>query len=169
MYFSSGRIVYPAASRFNLGSQNWTIEAWVYFATVAANQRVGGGDLPDAAGNYNWAWYTTISGRLDFYLSTNGTSWNGALAAPFGDVSANQWYHVALVRNGGTITPYLNGTAGSSANLGGSSIYSNSSNGPVWGSAGSSYFSGYLDDIRMTNVARYTANFTPPTAAFLDA
>jgi len=81
-------------------------------------------------------------------------------------VSLNTWNHVAYTRNGSTLTRYINGTANGtatwSANLTGSSFLIG---GSTAGNVG--YLTGNIDDFRITvGVARYTANFTPPTAAF---
>jgi hypothetical protein len=164
----AGYVVAAANSAFNLGSGNWVIEGWFYFNSVASDQRVAGGDSPASNGGYNWAWYTTTSGRLDYYLSSSGGSWNLASSLPFGSIATNQWYHVALVRNGSTVTPYLNGTAGTTANVGSGSIYHNTSNGPFIGGQGSSYFNGYVDDFRLTVGTNrgFTSSITVPTAAF---
>ena len=167
----AGTVVPAANAGYNLGSGDWVIEGWVYFNSVASDQRVGGGDLPFSIGGYNWAWYTTTSGRLDYYLSSSGSSWNLASGSQFGTIVANQWYHVALVRNGSTVTPYLNGTAGTTASVGSSSIFNNTSNGPFIGAQGTSYFNGFVDDFRVTvgNSRGYTGStITVPTAAFPD-
>jgi hypothetical protein len=164
----AGTVVASANAAYNLGAGDWVIEGWFFFNSVASNQRVAGGDYPYSNGGYNWAWYTTASGRLDYYLSSNGGSWNLAASQPFGSISANQWYHVALVRNGSTVTPYLNGTAGTTANVSSSSIYNNTNNGPFIGAQGSSYFNGYVDDFRFTVGTNrgFTSSITVPTAAF---
>jgi len=88
-------------------------------------------------------------------------------------LSANQWYHIAVCRSSGTTKLFVNGTqSGSSysdSNSYVSPAYVNvgqymTSDGTFYGSE---WLDGYIDDLRITKgMARYTANFTPPTAAF---
>jgi len=144
---------------------NFTIEFWAYFNTVGADQRLIGWD--NNTTGLVIAIYTNTTGNLAYYLSSTGTSWNIATAVSIGGIVVNTWYHIALVRNGSTFTPYINGVAGtattSSATLASSTLPF--SIGAVGN--GQSPFNGYIDDFRITRgLARYTASFTPPTQAF---
>jgi hypothetical protein len=77
-----------------------------------------------------------------------------------------QWVHIALVRVGTTVTLYKNGVGGTTATSSQNFISQNVFVGAD-DSAGSGTLNGYINDVRITNgVARYTSNFTPPTAAF---
>ena len=81
------------------------------------------------------------------------------------------WRHVALTRSGSTVRLFYDGTGQSLGTLSGTI---NSSNNPIRIGAsrhtGGQHLNCYIDDVRITKgVARYTANFTPPTAAFPDA
>jgi hypothetical protein len=82
----------------------------------------------------------------------------------------NQWYHVVLTRQGNTIRCFLNGVLDfstttacdflTSAPLGIGAC-------PAANLIGTSPFSGYMDELRITKgLARYTANFTVPTAPY---
>ena len=150
-----------------LGAGNFTIEFWVYFNSVAASQRLAGGDQPTGAGSgYNWCFFTG-TGTLTYYLGSNGSGWDLAGGVLIGSVVISQWYHVALVRNGATVTPYLNGVAGTTTSVSTTALYANTY-GPTIGAQNTAYFSGYIDDFRITKgVARYTTAFTPPASAFL--
>jgi len=136
-------------SSFLLGTNNFTIEFWVYFNSVASAQTVAGSHVTTAAGD--WAIYTASTGSLNYYLSSTGATWNIANQVSIGSISVGTWYHVALVRNGSVFTPYLNGVAGttttSSASLFASSapVSIAASNNP------STYFSGYVSNFRMVN------------------
>jgi hypothetical protein len=84
-------------------------------------------------------------------------------------VPVTTWTHFALVRNGTDTDLYINGTSVIAL-----TSDTTNYNTPYIGIGGiydnSSYLlNGYIDDLRITKgVARYTANFTPPTAAFPD-
>lgn len=80
----------------------------------------------------------------------------------------NAWSHVAVVRASGVISVYANGALVNTP-------VSNSATMPcsqfLIGCAGNAAsttgIAGYIDDLRITKgVARYTANFTPPSSAF---
>lgn len=75
------------------------------------------------------------------------------------------WYHVAVTRGAANrIDIWLDGV--SVAN--GTSAVVASSNSYVAGSFDSNqeFFKGYIDNVRVTEVCRYTGTFTPPTAAY---
>jgi hypothetical protein len=83
-------------------------------------------------------------------------------------VTASAWHHVAATRSGNTVRVFLDGTEDASATF---------SNGTAASSAlvigafadGTEALNGWMDEIRITKgLARYTANFTPPTEAFPD-
>ena len=96
-----------------------------------------------------------------------GGSVGGSAAMAF-----DTWYHFALVRRSLTTTLYWNGTALASTQTGWhSSGYSPPAGSLVTFGAAPTVSGplnpGALDEIRVSKgVARYTANFTPPTQAF---
>lgn len=153
-------LLIPNSSVIQLASVNFTIECWVYFNSVASGQQLLSGYT---SSSFTWGFNTAATGTLNYYLSSNGTTWNIASGVLMGNIVVNQWIHVALVRDGSTFTPYINGTAGTTATSS-ASIFSNPNPMYVGALPGGSAFSGYIDDLRITRgLARYTANFTPPS------
>jgi hypothetical protein len=151
------------SSAFSFGAGDFTIEGWVYFTTLGTNNPVfdisTGGASP------------THQIILDFRTGASTSKMFGYIdgvsaASTTTTVATGTWYYVALTRSGTTVRGFLNGTQEltftSSANLSGSYFV-----GIGQYVAGVGNDAGYLDDIRITKgVARYTANFTPPTATF---
>jgi len=117
----------------------------------------------NASGSYTTGQWElqVLSNVLSIYIATGASSYT-QLTAP---VSSNIWYHVAVVRSGTTVTMYLNGKSVSSATVSsafGLSAYALTIGRETRTAAG--YFSGQLSNVRITNTAVYTANFTPPTS-----
>jgi hypothetical protein len=90
-------------------------------------------------------------------------------------ITNNVWHHIAITRDGSNnLKVFIDGVAGAtgstSRNISGASLlYIGSDNTSAILASGNYYYNGYIDDLRITKgVARYTANFTPPTAAFPD-
>ena len=84
----------------------------------------------------------------------------------------NQWYHIALTRQGQTLRGFVDGLQFATQTIDESNIF-NLSLGFAMGIGGNSwdeqlsYTSDYIDELRITKgVARYTSNFTPPTEPF---
>lgn len=148
---------------------DFTIECWVRFDDASLVEGV-------------WEYGSYIAGHglrllnnagvmsleASFFLGNGVTGW-GDLSNTVPVVS-NTWYHVAVVRHGTAGQLYVNGVGGPGS---GSSLWSGSANfsGLVrFGRHGASGFDplvGAIDEIRVTRgVAKYTANFTSPIAAF---
>ena len=150
----------PSTDLCAFGTGDYTIEMWVYFVNASTL-----GVFYDSRPTSTNGFYPTLyvsSGNIYFYFN----SANEGSAA----VSTGQWYHLAVCRSSGTVKMFLNGTQ--SATWADTRAYSNGSGRPYIGGSGygggvGDGFNGYIDDLRVTKgYARYTSNFTAPTAAF---
>ena len=157
----------PFNAALDLTSGDFTIEGWVYFNAVSGTPTI---ITPFGTGTAFGGWVIALdsSSRLTFYLSTTVNTWNLASNVLFSAtaVVTGTWYHFALVRNGSTFKPYLNGIAGTTFTSS-STLYNNSKPLKIGAEKDSNVFplNGYIDDLRISRFARYTSTFTPPTAA----
>jgi hypothetical protein len=167
----------PASNQFSFETTNFTIECWFYIAANSSlnfngdrfAQLLGGVIIGNLTGlELNIAGNSTTTGLgFEFINTVAGTQYKVSYT---GSVSQSTWHHIAIVRNGTTTSIYFNGTSVASGTLGNQTI---TQVNPMWiGGLNVSnfnhYLNGYIDDFRITKAARYTSNFTPPTAPFPD-
>ena len=171
MYFdgTGDYLKIPNSQNFNFGSGNFTVEGWVYCINTSSRQDIF--TTPSNASGFNGLSFAIYNGNFELTMSWTG-GWD-ILFATAGSVSANTWYHFAVVRNGGTVTVYINGTSTySNSGLSTSSLVFGTDPATIsYGRVNQSdarYLYGYIDDLRITKgVARYTTTFTPPTTALI--
>jgi hypothetical protein len=164
---STGYATMPSSPNLTFGSGNFTIEAWIYPITTTGTIISKIPNQNTSAGPFFLA---ISSGVLSFYSASTGggSGWEVTnLGSGTAALSANTWYHIAVTRSGNLFSMWVNGinTASTTANF---TLFDSSTVPVVIGSdnAGLNKFNGYIDDLRITKgVARYTGNFTPPTAA----
>ena len=79
-------------------------------------------------------------------------------------MSAQTWYHLAFVRNdvSGQITLYVNGTSQGSIN--GNNLVDSPTYNLIIGDDLESDVDFFIDDLRISDIERYTTTFTPPSA-----
>ena len=158
------QVSYGLTNDHLFGAGDFTVEFWVY--------KVGATDqflyYPGTFGSGNFFYLTTVSGAIRM-LTLTGTS-TATLMTTTSTIPANTWTHVALTRASGTARLFIAGVQGATAAFATNYTALPGSTGYIGGngSAGSS-LTGYLSEFRITKgFARYTANFTPPTAAMPD-
>ena len=80
-------------------------------------------------------------------------------------VPIGEWSHIAMVRSANTMSWYVNGMQVATRNDSSAILIDGIGNFVGAGYSTTTYrFTGAMDDIRISTVARYTGNFTPPTA-----
>lgn len=84
-------------------------------------------------------------------------------------LAAATWYHVALVRSSGSVLLFVDGVSQFTA-LSDTRDLAADTGTPIIGRPGDGDFqgvNGWIDELRVSKgVARWTTNFTPPTAAY---
>jgi hypothetical protein len=159
MYFDGSSYVSATSNAaFGLGISNFTIEAFVYPTNNPAN---GPGTICDLrSGSTASATVFRINNslRLVFYDGpANSTKTFTSLT-----VAMNIWQHIAIVRNGNTITGYINGQFAGSDSV--TSNLGTTQPCRVGGNQTAGFnFNGYITSLRIVKSAVYTSTFTAPT------
>ena len=152
-----------SSSDWDLGSGDFTIEFWAYFNDVTTAQKTL---ITRRNALSNYAPYylgCNTSGRITFYASSNGSSYNVANNLTFGSLTTNRWYHIALVRNGSQFTGYIDGT-GTSLLTSSATLYNNSQSLVVGAETDPNYeHDGFISNLRIVKgTALYTKDFNVP-------
>lgn len=141
------------AADLDFGTGDFTFDAWIRYNSVPG------------ATQYLWAQDSIVS-----YLAVSALGLIVAWAAVgFGvrawTPSTGVWYHVAMCKSGSDVFLFIDGTQL------GTTVTS------VTGDAGQDRFvfgaypaggwhNGWMDEVRVSNIARWVTNFTPPTAEY---
>jgi hypothetical protein len=99
-------------------------------------------------------------GQLTLWLSTN-QGWQSAQHSTV--LQVGQWYHVAATYGNGTVRLFVDGIASTVTNVG---ALTQGSSLSVGGLGGYPFFDGTIDEVRISNVIRYTSDFVPSDAPF---
>lgn len=157
----------PSSTDWDFGSGDFTIEGWVYVSASTTNA-----NLISRRSGTDWAPFSLliVSNKFNFRASTSGSSWAVDITGN-NTINDSTWHHFAFVRSGSSFKMYVDGVAQTATGSTASALMSSSQAIYIGANSDSTaFFNGWMDEIRITKgVARYTANFTPPTEAFPDS
>ena len=159
--FNGNSYLIAETSSANFSTEPFTVELWVYFNSTNASTT----PIVNTYINSNTGWSFSLSNRL----LCAAFSGNGIDISTTFQPSLATWYHIAMSGQAGAsgIRIFVDGiqqgnTYTGAVNFGERAL--------AVGAVTSLRLNGYIDDLRITKgVARYTSNFTPPTAPFPDA
>ena len=156
----------PDSDNFIFGSDDFTLESWVRFDSVSSIVPIMM-HYEDVDNRLGIQLHNTDG--LSFVYEEGGTKLIDIKQGSISGWSSNVWYHIAVVRSGNIYNLYRDGS--SVANDTNSTIINDIVGDFMIGFdvQYASYLAGYVDEFRITKgIARWTANFTPPTTPYPD-
>jgi len=148
----------PDHADFTTGSSDFTVDCWIKRAAAGVTHGI--------------CMFNVTSIGLGFYVFSNNllcaiirkdpTNYSANSTGTIG----TDWTHVAFVRDGNTLRLFINGTADGTKDVTG--ITADDPTGVAMiGKYSTFFFNGWIDEFRVSKgIARWTANFTPPTSAY---
>lgn len=138
-----------------------TIECWFRYPSFAVNgyRTIWGSHNGTSLINTSLAIYN--DNLITIQNLSNNTDFNLGII-----LATNTWYHCVLTKSSTTYKLFINGTQrGGDKTLAGTLF--ESSHRIVFGKSNlASTTVGFLDELRVSKILRYTGNFTEPTSAF---
>jgi hypothetical protein len=160
-------ITTPSYSDLSFWSWDFTIEFW----TKQAVSQTSSHKYMLMWAQVTSFWIATLNYKLGLWVDDNWTSWNVfnwvTWTTPLND---NTWHHIAVVRNGTSYKGYVDWVAEISLTLPSANTVVFGDKIWIWAFANKGVvhpITGNMDEIRISNTARYTSNFTPQTTAFI--
>lgn len=149
---------------FEFGTGNFTMELWFnsddsspylpFFYKYQAGSAPNSEWFMDVFSN-QMRMAVCYNGNNEKYVVSSALSWTGG-----------QWYHIAYVRNGTSVTMYRDGSSVGSVTLpSGANINATSSPASIFARPGATFYESPVkfQDLRVyKGIAKYTSTFTPP-------
>jgi hypothetical protein len=166
---AGGRINISASEDFEFGDGDFTIDCWLYPTDATTRRAIFSGNTDQWVGiDYNYHGTRNVN-----IWAGAGAGWNiiQADSGPCGHISLtlNAWNHFAYVRYGNQFMSFVNGVMDINATAGGTIVPRQTEDKSIgtWAISGMANFEGYIQEFRVSKgIARWTANFTPPTAPY---
>lgn len=157
---SGDQLTTPDNGAFDIGTGDFTLDFWLFLNSTAAFQEIIG----SSAGTADWiSLYRDTGGGGQYILRLQNTLFSGPLA-----LDTTSWHHIAITRSGTSLKFFIDGTASGGP-------HTSSDNITLGGTltigqapgVGAGDLNGYIDELRIVvGLAVWTANFTPPSAAY---
>ena len=146
-------LVLPASVDWNFGTGNYTVDFWMYLPSDPGNDYVF-----DIGKNGSFLRLWASGPRFDFYA-------NGVYVFRYNtSLTKTTWHHIAIVKSATNVTKlYIDGTcvytSSTTHTFGSSSLALTVGN---YGARGAYAVNAYIEEFRLSNIARWASDFTPP-------
>lgn len=147
---------------------DYTIESWVY---ISSNDWVGSemaiaGQMANANGFNIIELTVNPQGQCQFGVYDGSPKRS---VTPVDSFKFNQWNHLAGVKYGNEVFSFINGKKGTVVPIGTLwDVNDRFAIGRMGAWAGSQYFTGWMDELRITYAARWVDDFIPPDRTLPD-
>ena len=160
---------YILVDPYDFQNNDFTIDWWEYPEKYAGNIRFWS-DFPESL-TQQYVGITIGYSYGNIFASKTSGTWDLFRNIPVITSDVNKWTHWAFVRSGTNFRTYKNGVK----------YWEGTGDGPISHSSDSKfsvghykegstklYFQGYIQEFRVSNVARWTSDFEPPTEPYTD-
>ena len=164
LFDGSGKAYIEGSNVVDFGAGDFTVEFFM-------NSTTGGGEevLLDARNSNDasgpmFTLETDTSDKIVYRVNAGNRIISGSA------ISTDTWYHIAVCRSGTSTKLFIDGTQ-SGSTYSDSTVYTQPNDRFILGGYYNSAtydFDGYIDELRISKMARYTSNFTAPTEPFPD-
>lgn len=160
---TSARLTFTPNGRPFNAQFDWTVEGWLYSTASGAGRGILCIDGVTSS-YYGHYFFKTTTNKLAvnlMKLSAPTTAFNLVGSTT---VTDSTWHHFAFTKRGKTVRIFLDGGLDGTWYLTEEVVPPIASTNATIGAyhTPSEYWSGYLQDIRVTNVCKYISSFTPP-------
>lgn len=157
----------PDHADFVLGASDWTIDFRANVQVISGAQALACGQIDNAASAASGSFYVerTVANimRIILFFGAAGSVFD--TVTQFTNLINPGFHHFVFVRSGNTVLVFVDGILESSTAF--NQTINDSANALSVGRAGEfagSSWNGWIDEFRLNvGIARWTANFTPPT------
>ena len=168
LFNNSSWITTPDSTDLTVGSGDFTIDFWVKRSTLGTTSFIFGSQNSAAQDETPYTIVFLPDNTVQAYFGTGSTYHIATSISTINDTTTS--HHLAMVRSGANGYLFIDGVLSASVTTLGATVLRDCPGSLSIGRPGAYnglYFNGSIDEFRLSKVARWTANFTVPSSAYV--